>query len=62
MPCDSGTPHKFVLRYDQESGREGVAMLADLFDEGWETLTPLHFAADGFYATTLYWPTEQPNK
>jgi hypothetical protein len=38
------------------SARAGIAIMARLFNEGWETLTALQHAECGHYWTTLYLP------
>lgn len=46
---------KFVVIYDQASGREGINLIADLFTDGWEYLHPLKFS-NGLYHAVFYWP------
>ncbi len=43
-----------IIEYDQESGIQGIHLLAKKFEEGWETLVPLRFhKCCGIYRTVL---------
>jgi len=47
--------HKAVVAWDRNSGYEGTHYLAWMFDQGWQTLVPLH-SVNGWCVTLLYWP------
>lgn len=45
------------IHFTQDSSRAGIAIVARMFEEGWETLEPLRlFGCCGYYCTTLYLP------
>lgn len=42
--------------FTQDGARAGIAIMARLYTEGWETLEPLQYFECGHYVTTLYLP------
>ena len=45
-----------AIVFTHDGARAGIAIMAQLFTEGWESIEPLRYAQCGHYYTTLYLP------
>jgi hypothetical protein len=59
-PIEEKPARLMAISFTQDGARAGVAIMARLFTEGWESLEPLRYADCGHYYTTLYLPASLP--